>query len=113
MAQLDCYATPKTTSSHRRRYTLFPRWTHFLFLILWLSTGDADVGENILHIGGIFPINGEGGWQGGQACMPAAHLALEDVNKRKDLLPGYILKLHANDSEVSSVMNMFIIYSIF
>lgn len=23
-----------------------------------------------LHIGGIFPIAGKGGWQGGQACMP-------------------------------------------
>lgn len=33
--------------------------------------------------------------------MPAAKMALEDVNKRKDLLPGYILKLHGNDSQVS------------
>ncbi|GJQ69419.1 GPRGBB1 [Trypoxylus dichotomus] len=55
--------------------------------------------SHVLHIGGIFPIRGQGGWQGGQACMPAAELALEDVNKRKDLLPGYILKLHSNDSE--------------
>lgn len=63
--------------------------------------GDESESDNVLHIGGIFPINGEGGWQGGQACMPAAHLALEDVNKRKDLLSGYVLKLHSNDSEVS------------
>ncbi|RZC33526.1 ANF receptor domain containing protein, partial [Asbolus verrucosus] len=56
--------------------------------------------SNVLHIGGIFPINGKGGWQGGQACMPAANLALEDVNRRKDLLPGYSLKLHSNDSEL-------------
>ena len=54
-----------------------------------------------LHIGGIFPIAGKGGWQGGQACMPAAEMALEDVNKREDLLPGYRLRLHSNDSEVS------------
>ena len=35
-----------------------------------------------------------------QACQPAAMMALEDVNKRMDLLPGYRLKLHWNDSEV-------------
>ncbi|KAK4883454.1 hypothetical protein RN001_006773 [Aquatica leii] len=62
--------------------------------------------DNVLHIGGIFPLAGEGGWQGGQACMPAANLALEDVNKRKDLLPGYVLKLHSNDSEVSDVFQL-------
>lgn len=33
--------------------------------------------------------------------MPAAHLALEDVNNKKDLLPGFQLTLHSNDSEVS------------
>ena len=35
-----------------------------------------------------------------KACEPAARLALEDVNNRSDLLPGFILKLHWNDSEV-------------
>lgn len=60
---------------------------------------------HVLHIGGIFPIMGQGGWQGGQACMPAAHMALEDVNKRKDLLPGYVLELHQNDSEVGNLID--------
>lgn len=55
-----------------------------------------------LHIGGIFPIGGKGGWQGGQACMPAARLALEDVNNDNKLLPGFKLTLHSNDSEVSA-----------
>lgn len=36
-----------------------------------------------------------------QACKPAASLALEDVNNRKDLLTGFTLKLHWNDSEVA------------
>jgi hypothetical protein len=36
-----------------------------------------------------------------QACQPAAFLALEDVNNRKDLLTGFTLKLHWNDSEVA------------
>jgi hypothetical protein len=36
-----------------------------------------------------------------QACEPAASLALDDVNNRKDLLTGFTLKLHWNDSEVA------------
>lgn len=31
-----------------------------------LPPEDAD---NVLHIGGIFPIRGKGGWQGGQASI--------------------------------------------
>jgi hypothetical protein len=32
--------------------------------------------------------------------MPAAKLALTDVNNKKDLLPDFQLTLHSNDSEV-------------
>uniref|UniRef100_A0A6P7FRC1 Gamma-aminobutyric acid type B receptor subunit 1 n=1 Tax=Diabrotica virgifera virgifera TaxID=50390 RepID=A0A6P7FRC1_DIAVI len=74
--------------------------------------GDFSDGGNVLHIGGIFPIAGEGGWQGGQACMPAAHLALEDVNARKDLLPGYVLKLHSNDSECEPGLGASVMYNL-
>ncbi len=35
-----------------------------------------------------------------QACEPAARLALADVNNKEDLLPGYHLNLHWNDSGV-------------
>lgn len=73
-------------------------------LLLWLI-GCGGHGEarrdNDLHIGGIFPMEGEGGWQGGQACKPAAELALVDVNARSDLLSGFKLLLHSNDSKVS------------
>ncbi|XP_042890500.1 gamma-aminobutyric acid type B receptor subunit 1-like isoform X1 [Penaeus japonicus] len=62
------------------------------------ALGAAAIEERLLHIGGIFPIHGSGGWQGGQACQPAAMLALEDVNNRPDLLPGYKLNLAWNDS---------------
>lgn len=82
--------------------------------------------NKVLHIGGIFPINGTEGWQGGmvwtvssflllyinncslffQACQPSAMMALDDVNSRSDLLPGYKLKLHWNDSEVSSSLGL-------
>lgn len=72
-------------------------------LVLWLSgLGSYSEGrrDNDLHIGGIFPMEGEGGWQGGQACKPAAELALADVNARSDLLSGFKLLLHSNDSKV-------------
>lgn len=42
------------------------------------------------------------------ACMPAAYLALEDVNNQKDLLPDFQLTLHSNDSEVGRTkINLF------
>lgn len=55
-----------------------------------------------LHIGGIFPMKADnGGWAGGQACLPAAQLALEDVNNNTLLLKDYDLHLTWYDSEVS------------
>ncbi|KAJ9573678.1 hypothetical protein L9F63_008948, partial [Diploptera punctata] len=46
------------------------------------------------------------------ACEPAASLALEDVNKRKDLLPGFILKLHWNDSECEPGLGASVMYNL-
>ncbi|XP_078044981.1 gamma-aminobutyric acid type B receptor subunit 1 isoform X2 [Augochlora pura] len=68
--------------------------------------------DNVLHIGGIFPIAGEGGWQGGQACMPAVNLALDDVNREKNLLPGFTLKLHSNDSECEPGLGASVMYNL-
>ena len=36
-----------------------------------------------------------------QACLPAALLALEDVNNNKDILTNYHINLAAKDDEVS------------
>lgn len=49
-----------------------------------------------------FPFSFQSQWTriGGQACEPASYLALEDVNSNSDLLPGFRLTLHSNDSEV-------------
>lgn len=66
----------------------------------------------VLHIGGIFPINGTEGWQGGMACQPSAMMALEDVNSRSDLLPGYKLKLHWNDSECEPGLGALVMYDL-
>jgi len=79
--------------------------TFWIFLLCLIASPHLKGGvagrPDELHIGGIFPIAGKGGWQGGQACMPAARLALDDVNKQPNLLPGFKLILHSNDSEVS------------
>lgn len=56
--------------------------------------------SNKLYIGGIFPMTG--GWAGGKGCRPAVDMALEDVNRRADILPGYSLEMVANDSQVSA-----------
>ncbi|RZF43544.1 hypothetical protein LSTR_LSTR012824 [Laodelphax striatellus] len=93
---------------------LAPKWLG-LGLMVCLAVGMTAAMEdddNVLHIGGIFPIGGEGGWQGGQACEPAANLALEDVNKRKDLLPGFTLKLHWNDSECEPGLGASVMYNL-
>ncbi|WKY16607.1 hypothetical protein Q1695_001333 [Nippostrongylus brasiliensis] len=53
-----------------------------------------------LHIGGTFPMEaGSGGWAGGQACLPAVQMALEDVNNRPDVLPGYVLHMNTSNSK--------------
>lgn len=74
-----------------------------LLLLLSGLTYSEGRRDNDLHIGGIFPMEGEGGWQGGQACKPAAELALADVNARSDLLSGFKLLLHSNDSKVIEI----------
>uniref|UniRef100_A0A0K0EAR5 G_PROTEIN_RECEP_F3_4 domain-containing protein n=1 Tax=Strongyloides stercoralis TaxID=6248 RepID=A0A0K0EAR5_STRER len=42
---------------------------------------------------------GTGGWPGGQACLPAVQLALEDVNNDQTILKGYEVKLHHYNSK--------------
>lgn len=53
-----------------------------------------------LHIGGVFPMEaGSGGWAGGEACLPAVQIALQDVNDNANILPGFTLKLHYHNSK--------------
>lgn len=51
-----------------------------------------------LFVGGIFPM--VGGWPGGQACLPSAIMALNEVNMNASILPGYKLNLNWFNSEV-------------
>jgi hypothetical protein len=47
----------------------------------------------------MFPQTGE--WAGGEAAFPAAIKALEQINQREDILPGYYLNLSAYDTRVN------------
>ena len=51
-----------------------------------------------LHLIGLFPVEGPAF---GQATLVAANLALDHINNRTDILPGYTLRLHPNDTAVS------------
>ena len=48
---------------------------------------------------GMFPQTGE--WAGGEAAFPAAIRALDQINQREDVLPGYYLNLSAYDTRVN------------
>lgn len=76
----------------------------FCVPVLTLLLCDAVSGKKALHVGALFPMSG--GWPGGQACHPAAQMALEDVNNRRDILPEYELRLIHHDSQVSAGKGM-------
>lgn len=71
-----------------------------LTLTVLLSCSCPTLGKKKLYIGALFPMSG--GWPGGQACLPAAQMALDLVNKRTDILPDYELELIHYDSMVSN-----------
>ena len=62
------------------------------FVVLASQVVSAKTKKKQIYLAGTFPISGSEGWQGGQACLPAALLALEDVN-RKVVLPRYCFPL--------------------
>lgn len=100
-------ASPPAT--HRRK-RLFSASVAYALLacipgLLGLLQGVDSLGVPLkeLHIGGTFPMEaGSGGWPGGQACLPAVQMALEDINNSTDILPGYILRLHHHNSKVGT-----------
>ncbi|KAM3726570.1 Gamma-aminobutyric acid type B receptor subunit [Dirofilaria immitis] len=72
-----------------------------LIWILLITSCVCDIVSSVdLHIGGVFPMEaGSGGWAGGEACLPAVQIALQDVNANSNILPGYILRLHYHNSK--------------
>ena len=65
-----------------------------------------------IEIGGLFPMNGTTGWIGGQGCLPAAMMALEDVNNNDLLLSGYYLNLTWNNSQCDPGLGTAILYDL-
>ncbi|XP_046562139.1 gamma-aminobutyric acid type B receptor subunit 1-like [Haliotis rubra] len=53
-----------------------------------------------LHVLGLLPITGE--WDGGQSLLTAVQMAIEDINSRDDILPGYNLNLTWSNSNCSA-----------
>lgn len=72
-------------------------------LLFFLPWPCAVAGKKKLYIGALFPMSG--GWPGGQACLPAAQMALDLVNNRSDILPDYELELIHYDSMVRTGQN--------
>ncbi|PAV55663.1 hypothetical protein WR25_01521 isoform A [Diploscapter pachys] len=70
-------------------------------IFLLFSTLSSSLDERVtLHIAGTFPMeSGSGGWAGGEACRPAVLMALEDVNNRLDIIPGYKLNINVSNSK--------------
>ncbi|XP_046570868.1 gamma-aminobutyric acid type B receptor subunit 1-like [Haliotis rubra] len=50
-----------------------------------------------IYLFGLFPLDGQ--YNGGQAQLPAAMLAVDDVNRRQDILPGYRLHMKWNNTK--------------
>ena len=76
--------------------------SHILLSILFSFHCDGIKDKNIT-IGGIFPMSGS--WAGGQGCLPAVQMALEDVNSRDDILSEYHLNMDFDDSQVKFKYN--------
>ncbi|CAG2173012.1 unnamed protein product, partial [Oppiella nova] len=57
-------------------------------------------------------MNGTTGWVGGQGCLPAAQMALQDVNRDPNLLIGYELDLKWNNSECDPGLAATILYDL-
>lgn len=66
--------------------------------------------DKTLWIGGMFPQTGE--WAGGEAAFPAALKALDQINQREDILPGYYLNLSAYDTRCSPGLGTTILYEL-
>ncbi|XP_010568227.1 PREDICTED: gamma-aminobutyric acid type B receptor subunit 1 [Haliaeetus leucocephalus] len=74
-----------------------PRWLLVVLSVSLVSRPSVGTGKKAVHVGALFPMSG--GWPGGQACLPAVRMALEDINSRRDILPDYELRLIHHDSK--------------
>lgn len=84
--------------------------SHFLLLLrvlLVLSPGpqmaisfQPEVDDHRIYIAGLFPLTSPNGGENAAGVLPSVHLALEHVNRDRNLLPHHILDLDFNDTQV-------------
>eukprot|EP00090_Calanus_glacialis_P036355 TRINITY_DN6204_c0_g1_i1.p1 TRINITY_DN6204_c0_g1~~TRINITY_DN6204_c0_g1_i1.p1 ORF type:complete len:896 (-),score=194.35 TRINITY_DN6204_c0_g1_i1:234-2846(-) len=87
-------------------------WVVLCIVLSICETGAEKVEKKQIYLAGTFPISGSEGWQGGQACLPAALLALDDVNKNTDILKNYHINLAAKDDECDSGLGAYRLYEL-
>lgn len=81
----------------------------FVFITLFIHNS-IEIKDKNITIGGIFPMSGS--WAGGQGCLPAVEMALEDVNAREDILPEYRLHMDYNDSQCMPGLGTKVLYEL-
>lgn len=67
-------------------------------LILFLCLRLHEASKVPIYIGGFFPMQ-DGFWDG-SGILPAAKMAITDVNDKSDILPDYELRMVWNNSKV-------------
>ena len=79
---------------------------HLLFLFLVADALRVSTSETTLYLLNVLPYPDDrpfAGWDRGFELIPAGNLAIEQINNRSDLLPGYRLELFDIESEACGV----------
>lgn len=63
-----------------------------------MTTPKSD-SDRVIYIGGFYPITGDLS-SFGRGLIPAAQLAVDHINERDEVLPGYKLQLINTDTQV-------------
>lgn len=81
--------------------------SHLLLLLLVLSHSpqvavsfQPEVDVDRIYIAGLFPLTSPNGRENAAGVLPSVKLALEHVNRDRNLLPHHILDLDFNDTQV-------------
>ena len=88
----------------RRMVHFWPSANVLWFVLTCFATNfPTDNAVKTLYIGGLFPMTSSTVASAGKALLPASELAIDMVNNRSDVLPGYRLQLVWNDTKVSII----------
>ena len=72
--------------------------TYLVIASIVLKSPPEVLCEKDLYLIGLLPF--EGAWNGGEAVLAAIELALDQVNGRPDVLPGYRINFLWNNTKV-------------